>query len=248
MMIKFGTDGWRAVIAEDFTFENVKNVSQAIADYIKKNSKGKKKVVVGYDRRFLSKEFAETASLVLAANGIKVVLSAKDVPTPAVSLRCLQEKYNLGIVITASHNPAKFNGLKIKTIEGGSADRSITDAVEGLLYKNKPAFIDMDIAKKKNILEIEDINKPYIEFLKKFLDLKKIRKLKLKVLVDIMYGTGDRVVEKILGPSNVKIDYLHDEFNPSFGGINPEPIECNLREMIGKMKREKYDIGIFDNI
>ena len=151
-MIKFGTDGWRAVIAEDFTFENVKNVSQAIADYIKKNSKGKKKVVVGYDRRFLSKEFAETASLVLAANGIKVVLSAKDVPTPAVSLRCLQEKYNLGIVITASHNPAKFNGLKIKTIEGGSADRSITDAVEGLLYKNKPAFIFMDIAKYKNIL------------------------------------------------------------------------------------------------
>ena len=243
-MIKFGTDGWRAVIAEDFTFENVRNLSQAIADYLKGKVKGKKKIVVGYDRRFLSKEFAETVSLVLAANNIKVVLSNRDVPTPTVSYHCVLDKYNLGVMITASHNSAKFNGLKIKTPEGGSADKDITEAVESYLYKNKPKVMLLEAAKAKGLLEIKDLTEDYVMFFKNFVDLKKIKKLKLKVLVEDMYGTGDDFVERILGVSRVKIDYLHNEFNPSFGGINPEPVESNLKEMLKIMKQGKYDVGL----
>ena len=243
-MIKFGTDGWRAVIAEDFTFDNVKIVSQAIADYLKAKGKGRKKVVVGYDRRFLSKEFAKTVSIVLAANKIKVVLSDKDIPTPVVSFNCLKGGYSLGIMITASHNPAQFNGLKIKTAEGGSADKPVTNKVESLLGKNKPKEIDESQAKKKKLLQEKDLTRIYIEFLKKFVDLKKIKKLKFKVLIDTMYGVGDNFVEKILGPSKIKIDYLHNEFNPSFGRIHPEPVESNIRELIAKTKKEKYDLGL----
>jgi len=243
-MIKFGTDGWRAVIAQDFTFENVAIVSQAISDYLKIKVKKKKKVVIGYDRRFLSKEFAKTVALVLAANKIKVVLSDRDVPTPVISLNCLKGKYDLGIMITASHNPAQFNGLKIKSPEGGSADKPVTNKVESLLGKTKVRQIEESEAKKKKLLEIRDLTKIYVEFLKKFVDLKRIKKLKLKVLIEVMYGSGDSYVEKILGKSNIKIDYLHNEFNPSFGGINPEPVEDNIRELLLKMKKGKYDLAL----
>ena len=247
-MIKFGTDGWRAVIAEDFTFENVAIVAQAIADYL--NSRGRrpaartKKIVIGYDRRFLSAEFAQTVGLVLAANNIKAVLSDRDIPTPAVSFHCRYAKYDLGIMITASHNPAQFNGLKIKTPEGGSADKSLTDKVERLLRKNKPKYTGRKSAKQKKLFKTEDLTRSYIKFLKGFVNLKKIKKLKLKVLTDVMYGTGDNFVEKILGPGKIRIDYLHNEFNPSFGGIHPEPVPGNLKEMAAKVKRGKYDLGI----
>lgn len=246
-MIKFGTDGWRAVIAQDFTFANLKVVAQAIADYLNKTKRGKKKVVIGYDRRFLSAEFAKTVGLVLTANKIKVVLSDRDVPTPVVSFHCLYKKYDLGVMITASHNPAKFNGLKIKTPKGGSADKSLTDSVERLLYKRRVRCIDEQLAKKKKLLEEKDLTKDCINFLKKIIDLKKIRRLKLKVLVDNMYGSGDKFAEKILGlssSSKIKIDYLHNEYNPSFGGIHPEPIESNLQEMLKIMKKGKYDLGL----
>jgi len=120
--IKFGTDGWRAVIAKDFTFENVKILTQAVSDYLKKTNKRKDlKVCVGYDARFLSKEFAQITAGVFAANNIKVFLSSKNVPTPAVSFYVNKNKLDLGIMITASHNPAIFNGFKIKTSNGGAA-------------------------------------------------------------------------------------------------------------------------------
>ena len=139
--IKFGTDGWRAVIAQDFTFDNVKIISQAIAEYLNKQSSKSKKVVIGYDCRFLSAEFAKTVALTLCANKIKAVLSDRAVHTPAVSLHALYNKYDLGVMITASHNGAEFNGLKIKTKDGGAADKSLTDKVEALIYKTKPQII-----------------------------------------------------------------------------------------------------------
>jgi alpha-D-glucose phosphate-specific phosphoglucomutase len=245
-MIKFGTDGWRAIIAEDFTFQNVKVVSQAIADYLNREEKKRKrkKVVVGYDCRFLSKEFATTVSLILAANDIGVTLSDRVVPTPAVSLHSLIDGYDLGIMITASHNPSCFNGLKIKTKDGGAADSSLTNKVEKFLYKSKPRYIDLETAKKKKFLKFKCLIDNYIEFLRKFVDIKRIKKLKLKILVDTMYGATDKLVEKILGKSEIKIDYLHNEFNPSFGGVNPEPVEKNLQELIKKIKKEKYDLGV----
>lgn len=242
-MIKFGTDGWRAVIAEEFTFDNVKIVSQGIADYLGKN-KNKKRVVIGYDCRFFSKEFAQTVACVLAANKIKVMLSDRQIPTPTVSFHCLYGKYDLGVMITASHNPYSFNGLKIKTKEGGAADRNVTDEVEKLFYKTKPKFIDFDLACLKGLIKVEDLTVAYTAFFKKFVDLNKIRKLKVKVLVDNMYGAGGHFVRDVLGKCGIKIDYLHDDFNPSFKGIPPEPIAKNLKEIIAKVKKDKYDFGV----
>ncbi|MEI8349106.1 MAG: phosphoglucomutase/phosphomannomutase family protein [Candidatus Omnitrophota bacterium] len=243
-MIKFGTDGWRAVIAQDFTFDNLKIVSQAIADYMNKQGSQKKKVVIGYDCRFLSAEFAQTVALVMAANNIKAVLSSSPVPTPAVSLHTLYNKYDLGIMITASHNGAEFNGLKIKTKDGGAADKALTDRVEALLYKTKPKIVSIDAAKEKKLLEIKDLTKFYVDFLKKLVDVTKIRKLKLKILVDTMYGAGDNFIEKVLGKCAVTIEYTRNEYNPSFGGIHPEPIEENLQSTIAKMNTGKYDFCV----
>lgn len=243
-MIKFGTDGWRAVIAEDFTFDNVKIISQAIADYLNKQTGKNKKVVIGYDCRFLSQEFAKTVALVLCANKIKAVLSNRAVPTPAVSLHALYNKYDLGVMITASHNGAEFNGLKIKTKDGGAADKALTDKVESLLYKTKPKILPEEAAKRTGLLQLKDLTELYVDFLKKFVDVKKIRKLKLNILVDTMYGAGDNFIEKVLGRCSIKIDYIRNEYNPSFGGVHPEPIEENLGATIARMKTGKYDLGI----
>ena len=243
-MIKFGTDGWRAVIAEDFTFDNVKIVTQAIADYLKAKKKRAKKIVIGYDRRFLSREFAECVACVLAANNIKVVLSVEAIPTPTISFHCLYSKYDLGVVITASHNPSKFNGLKIKTPQGGSAGKDITGKIESLLGKTTPKHIDLEQAKNKNLIKVKDLTQSHKAFIRKFVDLERIKKLKLNVLADVMYGTGDKFAQSILGSCGIKIEHLHSEFNPSFGGIHPEPVESNLTEMISKMKKGKYDLGL----
>ncbi|OPX28932.1 MAG: hypothetical protein B1H08_04935 [Candidatus Omnitrophica bacterium 4484_171] len=244
-MIKFGTDGWRGIIGDDFTFSNVRIVSQAIADYLRRSSKKSGlRVVIGFDRRFLSEEFASEVSCVLAANKIKVVLSSSSIPTPTVSFHALYGSYDLGVMITASHNPAKFNGLKIKTADGGAADKNITDKVEKLIGKSKPRHIALANAVKGNLIKIKRLDTSYVNFLKNFVALNKIRKMKLRVLVDIMYGAGDGFIESALKTANIKIDYLHNEFNPSFGGIHPEPIDTNLGELIREVKREKYDLGI----
>ncbi|MDD5194188.1 MAG: phosphoglucomutase/phosphomannomutase family protein [Candidatus Omnitrophica bacterium] len=243
-MIKFGTDGWRAVIAQDFTFDNVKIVTQAIADYLHKQPGENKKVVIGYDCRFLSAEFAKTVAIVLCANKIKAVLSDRAIPTPAVSLHALAGKYDLGVMITASHNGAEFNGLKIKTKDGGAADKALTDKVENLLYKTKPKILAEEEAKKAGLLKIQDLTEAYIAFFKKFVNIDKIRRLKLHILVDVMYGAGDNFIEKVLGSCNIKFSYLNNEFNPSFGGIHPEPIEEYLKDMSLAMKTGKYDLGI----
>ncbi len=243
-MIKFGTDGWRGVIGDDFTFDNVKLVSQAIAHYLKKEGRQRKRVVIGYDRRFLSQEFAAQVSCVLAANKINVVLSSKSIPTPTVSFHTLYGKYDLGVMITASHNPAKFNGLKIKTKDGGAADKSLTDKIERLLGKSKIKDMPLQEAMTRKFVEIKNLDNAYVKFLKGFFDIKKIRKLKLKILMDNMYGVGNGFVERVIQPSSIKIDYLNSEFNPSFGGRHPEPIEENLSALIRRVKKEKYDLGI----
>ncbi len=242
-MIKFGTDGWRGVIGDDFTFRNVRIVSQAIADYLKDSSKGIKKVVIGYDRRFLSKEFALEVSSVLAANKVKVTVSSKSIPTPIVSFYALYRKYDLGVMITASHNPAKFNGLKIKTKDGAAADKILTNKIEKLLRKKPVKQISLQEALRRKFIRIENLDNSYVNFLKNFFAINKIKKLKLKILIDNMYGVGDNFAEDIIKSSRIKIDYLHNEFNPSFGGIHPEPIEENLGVFIEKVKR-KYDLGI----
>jgi phosphomannomutase len=234
--IKFGTDGWRGVIGDDYTFENLKVVSQAVADYLG----GGKKVAVGYDTRFMSDRFAEVVSDVLKSNGIEVILSDRSIPAPALSFTVKSRKLDLGIMITASHNPGEYNGFKIKTSSGGAAGPEVTSSIENLLGKNpvRETHLASDKVSKENLIH------DYIKFIRSYIDLKKIKNKKFKVLVDAMYGSGDSFMASILKGTSIKLEFMHDAINPSFGGRRPEPVEENLEDLKLKVKKEKFDLGI----
>ncbi|MFA5145008.1 MAG: phosphoglucomutase/phosphomannomutase family protein [Candidatus Omnitrophota bacterium] len=234
--IKFGTDGWRAVIGDTYTFSNLRILSQAVADYLGSG----KKVAVGYDTRFMSGRFARIAAEVLVNNGIDVLLADSYIPTPALSLTVKTRKLDLGIMITASHNPAEYNGFKIKDPTGGSASPEVTGAIENLLGANAVKESNNTPAK---IIE-EDLIRDYVGFLRSYIDFKKIKNKKFKVLVDPMYGAGNSFIARILKGSSIKIEFMHNTVNPSFGGRRPEPVEENLEELKGRLKKEKFDLGI----
>lgn len=243
--IKFGTDGWRAVIGDTFTFENVRILTQGVCDYVQKEMpSSNKKVVVGYDTRFLSDKFAQTTAEVLAGNGIGVTLSDKHIPTPAVSFVTKTDGYCLGIMITASHNPAEFNGFKVKNAQGGSADAAITVKVEELLGQSPVRSLSLSEAKSKGLVKITSLEDKYIKFLKSYLNMKLLKTSKVRILQDVMYGSGNDLLEKVLSGTAIKAEIIHNEINPSFGGRRPEPVVENLGEMISRMKKEKFDLGL----
>ncbi|MFH1622085.1 MAG: phosphoglucomutase/phosphomannomutase family protein [Candidatus Omnitrophota bacterium] len=244
--IKFGTDGWRAVIGEAFTFENLKYVSQATADFLNSTkSRGSKfKIVVGYDTRFLSEKFAEIAACVFAANGIKVILSDRATPTPTISFCVKNRKLDLGIMITASHNPPEFNGFKIKSSSGGSADASMTKAVEKLLFKKESKFIDLNEGLKKKVILKENIVSEYIRFLRSYLDLSKLRNCKFRVLLDCMYGSGNGFMNEVISDTGIDLEIMRNERNTYFEGKGPEPVQKNLSKIIERMRTEDFDLGL----
>jgi len=217
--IKFGTDGWRAIIADTYTLENVKILAQAVADYLGQG----KKAAVGFDTRFMSDKFALVAAVVLKSNNIDVILSDQPTPTPALSFVVKTRKLDLGIMITASHNPAEYNGFKIKNSSGGGASSELTKEVEGLLGKTPVK----DDAAPDSISKV-DIIKDYIKFIRNYIDLKKIKNKKFKVLVDSMYGSGDSFIAQVLKGTKIKIEFMRNTINPSFDGGRPEPVEDNL--------------------
>jgi len=233
--IKFGTDGWRAVIADTYTLENVKILSQAVADFLGKG----KKVAVGFDTRFMSDKFAKTAAIVLKSNEIEVILSDRPVPTPALSFAVKSRKLDLGIMITASHNPAEYNGFKIKNSAGGGASQELTKKVEGLLTASPVKDNAPD-----DSIQIVDLTVDYVKFIRNYVDLKKIKNKKFKVLVDSMYGSGDSFIAQVLKGTSIKLEFMRNTINPSFGGGRPEPIEDNLKELKRRVKEEKFDLGI----
>ena len=246
--IKFGTDGWRAVISDDFTFDNVKKVAQAMADYIKEAAPAltvkEDKVVIGYDTRFLSAKYAELASCVLAANGVKVILTDRATPTPSVSYAIKDRTLIGGIMITASHNPARYNGIKYKAFYAGSAGPDITKKMESYLGQNEIKFASLDELKGKGLISVENIVPRHMAFVKGYVKLPLLKNTKLKIAVDTMYGTGDHYIEDLLKGGSCKVQTIHAEDNPGFGGINPEPILPNLKELADSVKKWKYDIGI----
>ncbi|MDD5618302.1 MAG: phosphoglucomutase/phosphomannomutase family protein [Candidatus Omnitrophica bacterium] len=246
--IKFGTDGWRAVIGDTFTFDNLKVISQATADFLNKQkskAKDKKlKITVGYDTRFLSENFAETVACVFAANGIQVILSDRMTPTPTVSFTVKTKKLDLGIMITASHNPPEFNGFKIKSSTGGSADLDITKAVEGLLFKKEPQVLPLAEALNKKMVTKIDIVSDYIKFLRSYIDLSKIKNTKFKVLLDCMYGSGNGYMKEVVSDTGLNLEIMRNERNTYFEGKGPEPIEKNLSKIIQKMREEDFDLGL----
>jgi phosphomannomutase len=243
--IKFGTDGWRALMDTEFTFSNVELVAQAFCDYLR--ASGKKplngsmyRIAIGYDYRENSENFAKTFAEVLAGNGIVVLLSSGACPTPAVSYTIVRERCDSGIVITASHNPARYNGIKIKTDFGGSAEKAITDAIEALIGKNP--------VKKKPFTsqnpEVRNLNDAYLPFLKNYLQLDLIKKAPYRVLVDSMHGVGARHIEEMLKGGQMQVTTIRSDRDVTFGGIAPEPIPKNLVPSIERMKKREFDLAV----
>lgn len=247
-VIKFGTDGWRAVIADTFTFENVEYLAQALAVWVKQDARriaGEPlRVAVGYDNRFLSRQFSETTAVVLAANGIEVVLCDASLPTPALSLAARDLKCVAGVVITASHNPPEYNGFKIKTAEGGGAGKNITDAVEGYLGLEPVQKLDLVKAVADGKIKVVDLKKPYLKFIKGYVNLKKIKPSKFRVVQDVMHGSGGTLLAEVLKGSKIRLELLRSDVNPGFNGCRPEPLPQYLGGLIAKMKKEKIDLGL----
>ena len=242
--VKFGTDGWRAVIAEDFTFANVERVSQAAAEYWEANPvpRTEKRVIVGYDRRFLSNDFAKRAAEVFAGNGYQVVLTPAPTPTPSVSFAVKQQRAIGGVMITASHNPPMFNGYKLKSYYGGSAESSTCQAVEGFLDRSPVKATDLSTAIKAKQIRLADVRPAHYAALKKLVDFKLIAKSKLRFAHDALFGVGAGCFEEILAGTTCKVTTLNGQHDVLFGGINPEPIEKNYARSAAFLRKHPHDI------
>jgi phosphoglucomutase len=246
--IKFGTSGWRGVIADDFTFSRVRAVTQAIADHLVAQGLKDKGVIIGYDTRFLSERFAAESVRVFAANGIRSFLSNRDVPTPAVAFDIIRRKASGGINFTASHNPPEYNGLKFSSAWGGPALPETTKDIEvranALIDKNSVMTMSLLEARQKGMVEDADLRKAYLEDLKKKIDFEPIKKAKLKIAVDLLYGTGRDYLDSALRDSGCAVTLVHGNRDPLFGGHSPEPSEENLAELSEMMKKGRFDIGL----
>lgn len=238
--IKFGTDGWRAIIAQDFTVDNLARVTEATAKWIVKHHKNPV-IVLGHDCRFAGKLFAETCSKVFIANDVKVLLAEDFISTPMISLGCVKYKTHLGIIITASHNPPSYNGYKIKASYGGPLSPELVQEIEDVipeLAASNWQEVDLIEAKKSGMLEIVPLEDIYIKHVEENFDIEAIKNSNLLLAYDAMYGAGQRVIERLF-PDIYK---LHCENNPSFMGQAPEPIHKNLIEFSNFIK-EKGNIS-----
>jgi phosphomannomutase len=236
--LKFGTDGWRAIIAEDFTFANVERVTQASADYWNGAPPPGtvKKIIVGYDRRFLSDQFARRSAEILASNGFEVVLTSQPTPTPAVSYAVKAQKAAGGVMITASHNPASFNGFKLKAYFGGSAEPAMCQAIEGLLDKSPVRAPGVSGG------ATTDIRPRYYTAIKRLVDFKLIARSKLRFAHDALFGVGAGCFAELLAGTTCKVTTLNGEHDPNFGGINPEPVEKNYKRSSAYLKKHPHDV------
>ncbi len=239
MNIRFGTDGWRAVIAEQFTFDNVRKVAYAIAEYAV-STVAAPTIVVGYDTRFQSKDFARAVADVLAGAGCKVVLSRSVVSTPAVSSAVVSMKAFGGVVISASHNPAAFNGIKFKTSDGCSAPETVTAIFEKLLKS------DHHPRTKRTSCAIQetDLTAAYLKHLTSIVDMSLIKRHPATVVVDPLYGAAIGYMKTLLAGSRVKVIEIHGKPDPMFGGIHPEPIEHNLDDLKTMVKQNGAAAGL----
>ncbi|MGB2578490.1 phosphomannomutase [Elusimicrobium simillimum] len=236
--IKFGTDGWRGVIAWDFTFENVRRMAQAIADYVNENAPtlddGRSTVVVGYDRRFLSDKFAADIAAILRSNKVDVTLLSEPVSTPVISCLSMM-KFWMGIMVTASHNKPEWNGVKIK-IDGGSASARVTKEIEQYIDESSILYLHGQKAPQKSMTDV------YFKYLKSKTNVKKIETIKGAIVVDYMYGSSAGFFSEVL-PKN-KVIAIRDEHDPSFKGIQPEPVEANLHLLQETVVKNKAVLGV----
>jgi len=259
MSIHFGTDGWRAVISEEFTFENVRRVAQAIAEKtladLPANQRGVSPLmVVGFDTRFLSDRYAIAVAEVFAANGIHVWLAQADAPTPMISYAIVDKKAHGGVMITASHNPPRYNGMKLKSAYGGSASAATAKAVEARISNNLttrgvPKQMELASAISAGLVSRFDPLPAYERHIRTLVDFERIRQARIvnapvRVAVDAMYGTGRIYLRRLLEDAGCVVTELRNEMNPGFNGIHPEPIERHLKPLIDLMLEGNHHIGL----
>jgi len=237
--IRFGTDGWRAIIAKDFTFHNVRRIAHGTATWLK-NHYPTPKVMIGYDCRFMAGDFAQEVAIYLASQGIKVYLSPHFVSTPMVSLATVQHQCHLGIVLTASHNPPTYLGYKLKAPYGGPAPVSILSEIETLIPDTAPEpHTSWENLLATRQIEIYDMEALYQNYIRSRFDLKALSQLPYKIGFDAMYGAGQRIFPRLLP----NVHAFRCEYNPSFGGINPEPIPKNLGDLAVFMQEKELDFA-----
>jgi phosphomannomutase len=250
-MIRFGTDGWRAVIADTFTFENLRLVAQAVADSVNKQHVGDKppEVVIGYDTRFLSDRFAMETARVMAGNDIIAWLTRTDSPTPAISYNVKEKGADAGIVITASHNPPRYNGFKLKARYGGSATADECALVEKELdlmerEARGPNLMDYQQAIDEELIRRFDPSWTYYQHLSTLVNLDKISERELNIVADAMWGAGRGAFTSILSRSRCHVTEIRNVLNPGFGGIHPEPIARYLVDLVAAVQRTRAHVGL----
>jgi alpha-D-glucose phosphate-specific phosphoglucomutase len=251
--IKFGTSGWRGLIARDFTFENVRLATQGIADYLKAELTnpqsaihGRKPVLIlGYDTRFLGKEFSLAAAEVLSQNGLTPLLCNRDTPTPVIAHTIRALKAIGGINMTASHNPAEYQGLKFSTYNGAPATPEVTKQIEVAIAQLQAGNWSFAAAVVGTFqCKTIDPQPAYFKQLHKLIEFSVIKKARLNVAVELMYGTGHGYLDTLLLEAGAKITVFHNELNPLFGGHHPEPNAENMREVSRFVRRGKAQMGL----
>ena len=248
MAITFGTDGWRAVIAEDFTFDNVRACAQGVANYLAQAKLTGQTLVIGYDTRFASEDFAAACAEVIAANGIKVLLCSKSAPTPVISYVVTATKSAGAIIITASHNPGRWNGFKYKDSEGSSAPSEVASQIEKntqeVVSSGNIKRMSLEQGQEQKLISYYDPVPVYEQQIHRLLDLESIRQSNLKIIADSMYGAGSGYFKSFLDNARVTVTEINGERNPLFPGIQPEPIAKNLTKLSGLIKTSGADVGL----
>ncbi|HKW78356.1 MAG TPA: phosphoglucomutase/phosphomannomutase family protein [Candidatus Limnocylindria bacterium] len=247
--IQFGTDGWRAGIADAYTFDAVRVCSQAVAEWVNKSGEASRGVVIGFDRRFRSEHFAAAAAEVVAAHGIHVFLASAAAPTQAFSFATMRKKAKAGIVITASHNPWTDNGFKVKEETGAAASPAVLEQLEAIIgpLESRPGDVErmkFDDAKASGLVEIFDPAPDYLARVAELFDLDAFRGAGYKIVVEPLFGSASGYFPRLLGGGRTRIVELHGERNPFFGGVNPEPIPPNIDEFLARIPKERADVGL----
>jgi phosphomannomutase len=248
--IKFGTDGWRALIADEFTFENVRKAAQGLAGEMFASGTDTAGVIIAWDTRFASERFAIATAEVLTGNGIRCVLATRPAPTPSASFSVISHKTGAGVMITASHNAGSYNGFKVKSAQGGSAPPEMVARIEAEIERVESGEVpvvrtSIEKAQESGLLERFDPTGPYLEQLQRVVDIEPIKQARLKIVVDSMYGSGGGLFPRLLDGGNLELIEIHGEPNPAFPGIpQPEPIESNLGALQAAVRETGSDAGV----
>jgi phosphomannomutase len=246
--IVFGTDGWRARVADEYTFENVRRCADGVAAYVVAQGQRAKGVVIAYDRRFASEDFARAAAEVVMAHDIPVAIAAHAVPTQMTSYEVVERGAAAGIMITASHNPYTDNGFKVKAATGSPAGPDVLTILEGRIAKNGGTAIErrpFEDGEKAGLIDWFDPYEGYERYVRRTLDLDALKAADFHILVEPMWGAGAGWISRLLAGGRIRVSEIHQERNPYFGGVNPEPIRPNIDEALGMLAGGGYDLGLF---